>query len=262
MTKASPALLADVTLAGVVEEITRKLEAGEPIELAEYPEHFELLSQILPALEVLVLMGREASAPTEDAQHAEAGLENQGGRLGDFRLLHELGRGGMGIVYEAEQISLRRRVALKVLPYAAMLDERALARFHNEARAAATLFHPHIVPTFFVGNERGVHFYAMQLINGSSVAEVLARIRTAETTRRQGDGEQASAALSDLKAASRESMAEDALSTIRTESPARYLRAIARMGAECTEALSHAHHHGIIHRDIKPGNLLRAPSRQ
>ncbi len=97
--------------------------------------------------------------------------------LGDFRIVREVGRGGMGVVYEAEQISLGRTVALKVLPFAAMLDQRQLTRFHNEARAAAALHHHNIVPVFSVGCERGVHYYAMQFINGASLARIIADIR-------------------------------------------------------------------------------------
>src|SRR5262249_22848530 len=93
--------------------------------------------------------------------------------LGDFRIVREVGRGGMGVVYEAEQMSLRRRVALKVLPFAAMLDERLLQRFRNETLAAASLHHGNIVPVYFVGCERGVHFYTMQVITGRSLAAVL-----------------------------------------------------------------------------------------
>ena len=83
-------------------------------------------------------------------------------RLGDFRILKEIGRGGMGIVYEAHQKSLNRQVALKILPFAAVLDQRQIARFRNEAQAAAQLHHPHIVPVFAVGQEQGIYFYAMQ----------------------------------------------------------------------------------------------------
>ena len=79
----------------------------------------------------------------------------------------------MGVIYEAEQLSLGRRVALKILPFATMLDPRQLSRFRNEAHAAAVLHHPHIVPVFGVGCERGVHFYAMQLIDGQSLAELI-----------------------------------------------------------------------------------------
>ena len=94
--------------------------------------------------------------------------------------MREVGRGGMGVVYEAEQISLRRRVALKVLPFAATMDPRHLQRFHNEAQAAACLHHTNIVPVFFVGCERGVHFYAMQFIDGQPLSELIRQLRRPE----------------------------------------------------------------------------------
>src|SRR5205085_12126733 len=96
---------------------------------------------------------------------------------GDFLRVRELGRGGMGVVYEGKQRSLGRKVALKVLPFAATLDGRQLQRFKNEAQAAAGLHHPNIVPVFGVGCERGVHYYAMQLIDGQSLAARIAGLR-------------------------------------------------------------------------------------
>ena len=83
------------------------------------------------------------------------------GRWAIFIIVRQIGRGGMGIVYEAQQLSLDRRVALKVLPFAAAMDPRHLQRFKNEAQAAAHLHHTNIVPIFGVGCERGVHYYAM-----------------------------------------------------------------------------------------------------
>jgi len=121
----------------------------------------------------------------------EPGLDSSGANmhaapLGDFRILREVGRGGMGIVYEAEQISLSRRVALKVLPFAATMDSRQLQRFQNEARAAASLEHPHIVPVYGVGCERGVHYYAMKFIDGQSLAEVIDEVRKAKELNHRG----------------------------------------------------------------------------
>ena len=108
--------------------------------------------------------------------------------LGDFRLVREVGRGGMGIVYEAEQVSLGRKVALKVLPFAAALDPKHLQRFHNEARAAACLHHTNIVPVYAVGSERGVHFYAMQFIDGHTLAAVITELRAGESGAQIGGG--------------------------------------------------------------------------
>src|SRR5262249_4932248 len=106
-----------------------------------------------------------------------------GKELGDFRIVREVGKGGMGIVYEAEQISLRRRVALKVLPFASTLDAKQLQRFRNEARAGAQLHHTNIVPVYQVGCDKGVHFYAMQFIEGQSVADMIAVLRKSSEPR-------------------------------------------------------------------------------
>ena len=94
-------------------------------------------------------------------------------RFGPYRVVHEIGRGGMGVVYEALQLSLGRRVALKILPLAAALDRKHLQRFKNEAQAAAQLHHTNIVPVYAVGSERGVHYYSMQLIEGYSLADLI-----------------------------------------------------------------------------------------
>ena len=93
-----------------------------------------------------------------------------------YKITSELGRGGMGVVYEAEQLSLGRRVALKVLPFAAVFDERHLQRFKNEAQAAAFLHHNNIVPVYAVGCDRGVHYYAMQHIQGRTLAEITSEL--------------------------------------------------------------------------------------
>src|SRR5262249_44142209 len=106
-----------------------------------------------------------------------AGWGPPAGCLGDFRILREIGRGGMGVVYEAEQVSLGRHVALKVLPLVAALDPRQLQRFQPEAQAAAGLHHTNIAPVHAVGCERGVHFYAMQYIQGASLAQFIAELR-------------------------------------------------------------------------------------
>src|SRR5262245_21464926 len=87
-------------------------------------------------------------------------------RLGDFELVREIGRGGMGVVYEAQQVSLRRKVALKVLPPGLGLTSQAISRFEREARAAAQPHHTNIVPVHAIGEASGCHFYAMDLVDG------------------------------------------------------------------------------------------------
>src|SRR5438067_818302 len=148
-------------LARLVDERPAKLQHGEAIDLSavvrEHPEFADELRNLLPALAALGDLSKSGAASFPLAADGNP-LD---GTLGDFRLIREVGRGGMGIVYEAEQLSLNRKVALKVLPFAATMDPRQLQRFRNEAQAAACLHHPNIVPVHGVGCDRGVHYYAM-----------------------------------------------------------------------------------------------------
>jgi len=163
-------------LGRVADEFTEALHRGDRPDVEEYarrhPDIAPLLREVLPALQVMGLPGA-GTFPSV----LPAGTAPPPDVLGDYRLGREIGRGGMGIVYEAEQISLRRRVALKVLPVHPALEGRYLARFEREARTAAQLHHTNIVPVFAVGCEQGTHFYAMQLIEGRSLDHILNDMR-------------------------------------------------------------------------------------
>lgn len=272
---------ADLILGEVAGEFFERLARGERPQIEEYarkyPELAEQIRRVIPALE---LVGSSSSSATGGAASREFSAPQ---RLGDFQIIRELGRGGMGVVYEAEQLSMGRRVALKVLPFAAMVQAQALQRFRNEVRAAAALTHDHIVSVYSIGEERGVHYYAMQLIRGQSLAEVISQLVKIE----KGDVPAGSSSISRLLLASPAKSAgdEDGGSTptepVVAASPAagvasptereiqarlstahkshrgnEYFRSAVRLGIEAAEALQHAHDQGVIHRDIKPGNLL------
>ena len=164
-------------LAEIADEFGERLGHGEQPDIEEYIQRYPQLSavlrQLLPALAILRLRNSESAAVNMPLTYSEPIT----GCLGDYRLIREIGRGGMGIVYEAEQVSLGRRVALKVLPFAAAMDSKQLQRFKNEAQAAAHLHHTNIVPVYAVGCERGVHFYAMQYIEGQTVAALIRELR-------------------------------------------------------------------------------------
>jgi serine/threonine protein kinase/tetratricopeptide (TPR) repeat protein len=215
--------------------------------------------------------------------------------LGDFEIRREVGRGGMGTVYEAWQVSLRRTVALKVLSPHVSISPQAVARFQREAQAAAKLHHPHIVPIFAQGREEDLYYYAMEFVEGLGLNAIIARARgedigshptlcdldetVAIRPTTDGAGEESTADTTDRVSGAHPSGALD--ETVSTTPPPQlalsdshvvlpvppaggptmpeHFEWIARQIAAVADALHYAHQHGVIHRDIKPHNLLMGP---
>jgi WD40 repeat protein/serine/threonine protein kinase len=253
--------LDDPRVVRAVQEYLALLENGSKPNrsefIARYPDIAAPLADCLAGLELVQAIAPQLSAPVADAvPDMDADLRH-GRMLGDFRLRREVGRGGMGVVYEAEQVSLGRRVALKVLPFASTLDARQLQRFKNEAQTAAQLHHTNIVPVYAVGCERGIYFYAMQFIDGQTLGDVIAALRqeasgltnptTAYTPLEPVPQTPAEAAVTPSPAAK---------TTEQSIRQAAFFRRAARLGSQAATALEHAHQFGVVHRDIKPANLL------
>jgi serine/threonine protein kinase/tetratricopeptide (TPR) repeat protein len=276
-------------LATLLDDYMQAREAGTPIPqedlLADNPSLAGVLRVYLRSLDDLHDMAGGFVADTHDI-HEPVGMEERAkGRIGDFELIREVGRGGMGVVYEARQITLDRRVAVKVLPFAAILESKQIARFKTEAQAAAQVQHPNIVPVFAIGVERGVHYYAMEFIDGQPLDLAIAELNSGPCRPRPGPG------MRSVETPSDESMQRwtDAVRTIRDEQarfpddetmdttasrngcrhhagpsllaqasddPSDYFRTVTRLGIQAAEALHAAHEHGVVHRDIKPSNLL------
>jgi serine/threonine protein kinase len=237
----------------IADEFTQRLNRGERPSIEEYvqkhPEISDVLREVLPALGLLRRPDVEAALAETDPIMAEP--------LGDFRLIREIGRGAMGIVYEAEQLSLKRRVAVKILPCAAALDPRRLERFKVEAQAAASVRHEHIVEVYFIGCERGVHFFAMQYIEGLTLAAIIAELRR-QTGRETADPQRTTPNLATNGAWTAGDTDTSPLTVLTTQgmrSPA-YFYTVARLGLEAAKGLERAHQEVILHRDIKPANLL------
>ncbi len=209
----------------LVEQFLRQRRTGAATDVAAFaaahPEHADALRDLLPTLLALEDMKRDRESTGSGRRRASVPKLD---RLGEFRIVGELGRGGMGVVFEAEQESLGRRVALKVLPQAGLLTGNQLERFRREAQIAAQLHHSNIVPVFGSGESDGYHWYAMQFIEGRS----LDRWRD-----------------------------EQALTPPTGSAHWRERgRMVARLGQQAASALHYAHCLGTLHRDIKPANLL------
>jgi len=240
----------ELLIAEIAEDFLRRIEQGEnpSVEeyIARYPALAETLRQVLP---VLTMVGSSCDVWNQAHEIGNTGVLPER-VLGDFKIVREVGRGGMGVVYEAQEISLGRRVALKVLPFAAVLDSQQLKRFKIEAQVAAQLHHTHIVPVYSVGHERGVHYYAMQYVEGHTLSAVIRELREFS-----GWSESPGMSLVDRLNSPTTFWSKSLLESGSTQTP-EYVQSVARLGIQAAEALQHAHDLAIVHRDIKPSNLI------
>ena len=285
----------------LTDSFVARLRRGENPQIEEYKRrHPDLASEIddvFPALEML-----EQCRPNRGEHRAMSSVDDSiPDRIGDYRIIQEIGRGGMGVVYEAEHATMSRRVALKVLPRNSATDPAKLARFRREAREAGRLHHSNIVPVFEVGHCDGLHFYAMQFIRGQNldlVIEELKRLRIESDGNRAGhvrdarqgdqlsrtiaasfyggtssndatvsdkkvnepapvgqqDQNEGSAQASKLNSSGILLDSSDGSSTTSTRR--QYFHRVAEIGVQIADALRYAHQCAVLHRDVKPANLI------
>jgi serine/threonine protein kinase/WD40 repeat protein len=278
-------------LGAIADEFVEEFRQGRRPSVEEfarrYPTQAEEIRELLPAL-VLMEKAKTTDEPgprrPDPASVVQAPLQ----QLGDYQILREVGRGGMGVVYEARQLSLGRHVAIKVLPAHALLDARQLGRFQREARSAAKLHHTNIVPVFGVGEQNGLHYYVMQFIQGLGLDVVLDELRrlrqpgaksapprdsaaaevafslmsgavrspNLSSAPTAAPGQAASAPVGGADVSVPPRLPGQSETSTLNESGSQYWRSVARVGVQVADALAHAASQGVLHRDIKPSNLL------
>lgn len=264
-------------------EFAEKLRMGENPSVEDYITRNKDCGAELREL-LLTIRAMEQLKDRNDSAFTTVFSKDCVKRLGDLRIVREIGRGGMGIVYEAVQESLGRTVAVKVLPKNRLDNEQSLARFQREARTAASLHHTNIVPVLGVGIDEGFYYYVMQFVQGVGLDEVICQLRVAATLTSQGESpaqdpillarnlSQHSEEASTIRGAKTEISTEAAVADadgsqindvhfVTSEGRLRktgreYWQSVARIAQRVATALQYAHDQGILHRDIKPSNLL------
>ncbi|MDB4534577.1 tetratricopeptide repeat protein, partial [Vicingaceae bacterium] len=268
----------------LAEEFLARYRSGEtptPSEYAEqYPEFSKQIRELFPTLLMMENFSPQKAGSTDPGLTREEDQGPMPEHLGEYRILRMIGRGGMGVVYEAVHQSLGRHVALKVLPSSRLDGNVSRERFRREAVAAAQLHHTNIVPVFDVGEFEGAPYYAMQFIKGRSLDAVVSQRRAwrssqggdrrrtlpvdADPTELKNgssdlDGQQIAepASAGSTNGNRRTNRTESsAASVLSFESGSQYFKSVTKAGIQVADALEYVHSHDILHRDIKPSNLI------
>ncbi len=296
MSKSTENSSRDMTIDKLIDQFVEQLRDGQNPSIggyqARYPELADDIEELFPML--MELEDQKESGETNQSRLAIDVPE----RLGEYVIVRELGRGGMGVVYEALHETMQRRVALKVLPRALTDRQQFLERFIREARSAGQLHHTNIVPVFEVGDFDGYYFYSMQYIHGQNLDTVIDELRrfsrserneteliketrvlesdsvvsaTATVSLLKGFAKKPNLAIDEAQAkpdtaekSDRHRLDQSNMMAANPssewsqvgESTDNYFHRVAHVGIQVADALEFAHEHGVLHRDIKPGNLI------
>jgi serine/threonine protein kinase/TRAP-type C4-dicarboxylate transport system substrate-binding protein len=254
--------MADSLLSRLMEEYIAAIRCGnvpDPEDYAaRYPHLAVRIRELFPTLMMLENAAGIPNSPTVRIPGFSTGTI-----FGPYRILREIGRGGMGIVYEAVQIRTQKHVALKILPLQAPFDPKRVERFFREARITADLEHPNIIPVLDVGQVTVTAYFAMRYIEGTGLDRIFRLMQSGKLPREEttfNTGSDEFKVLPDmLEVAGGIDPVSDAACRIRAGVPALfedYLRWTADLGIQAASGLAYAHSHRLIHRDIKPSNLI------
>ena len=217
-----------------------------------HPEYADQIEALFPAMIAM----EELKQRRRDSEDRPIRLQvDRLESIGDFEIIREIGHGGMGIVYEAHQKSLNRKVAVKVFPRQSIGNTQQLRRFRREAETIGALHHSNIVPVFAIGEQDGLHYFAMQFLKGVPLDRVIENLASLPATTKCENFFRRCMELDEQPEPVDELQGPDLPSTSNRFNKAHWRR-VAELGTQVAEALEYAHSHGVLHRDIKPSNLI------
>ena len=253
-------------LDSILEEFVAQCRLGLSPRISDFQERYpafaDRIGALFPMLAKIESVHRTDHVETNDLPYANAFSSTIpiGSVIGDYVIQREIGRGGMGVVYLATQLSLGRKVALKIMLPSHGQAHESFSRFQAEARIASRLHHPHIVPVHSVGIENGMHYFAMQFIDGQSLNVVIENWRR-ERGRREGLPD-ISIDAGAMTVTNWNGHALAASTAIIDNQPIPSLvtrkdwRQVVQWMVQVSDAVQYAHSSGVLHRDIKPSNLI------
>ena len=246
------------TLEDIVEQFTAEIRAGQTPDVQQFveqnPAHADELPDLLSSVAMIEgLKNYSPNSSVPDQQFTDIDVPDF---LGEYRIVREIGRGGMGIVFEAVHETLGRRVAIKVMTVGLISNTKHLERFHREAISAASLHHTNIASVFGAGEDNGLHFYVMEFIDGQSISQILQGETFGKDETVNVPAAPDVATTSSTQETKSDRSRDDLIIGDQTVQAKNRYKWVADTGQQIADALAYAHEKNILHRDIKPGNLV------